>query len=56
MKSQTKKKTTGVLLDIPTDVYSEYLETLKRRGLRRQAHNNELFIKAIKEDIQLYGE
>ena len=54
MKRNLRKGTTAVLLEVPTELYQRYLETLKRRGLKRRYHSTLLFITALEKEIELY--
>lgn len=46
------KPTVSVLLNIPRELYNEYLQTLPPRRLKTQSHNSDLFIEAIEGEIK----
>jgi hypothetical protein len=51
MLTNENKTTVSVLLNIPRELYNEYLKTLSPRCLKTQSHSAELFIAAIEKEI-----
>ena len=56
MQKNKKRDTVSVLLQVPRDVYTEYLKTLDARNLKRLGYNKDVFVKAIKKEIEEFNQ
>ncbi len=54
MRINDAKTTFAVLIHVPRPLYSKYLGMLLQRNLKTQAYNANVFIKAIKTEIEEY--
>lgn len=52
MRVNNDKATVTVVINVPRELYNDYLKTLKERSLKTQSHNAGIFIEAVKKDMK----